>query len=192
VQQFAATSPGLRARIAGFFYLLTFVFGGVAQAYVGKRSAVGDAAGLIATISYVVVVLMFYELFRAVSARLSLLAAVFGMLGCTWGAFNSIHLVPFRINSLVFFGFYCLLIGYLIWKSTFLPRALGLLMAVAGAGWLTFISNDLAHGLAPYNLIPGILGEGCLTLWLLAMGVDSERWRARVSLVWAITKSEQF
>jgi hypothetical protein len=85
------------------------------------------------------------------------------------------HLVPVRINSLVFFGFYCLLIGYLIFRSTFLPRILGVLMAIAGVGWLTFLSPTLANHLSPYIFAPGIIGEGALTLWLLAMGVNAER-----------------
>src|SRR6266436_4128408 len=41
----------------------------------------------------------------------------------------------------VFFGVYCLLIGYLIFRSPFLPRILGVLMAIAGFGWLTFLSQ---------------------------------------------------
>jgi len=53
---------------------------------------------------------------------------------------------------LVFFGFYDLLIGYLIFRSAFLPRILGVLMAFAGLGWLTFLSPPLASHLSPYNL----------------------------------------
>src|SRR5207249_8313199 len=60
-------------------------------------------------------------------------------------------------NNLVFFGFYCLLIGYLIFSSTFLPRILGALMAFGGLGWLTFLSPALAHSLSPYNMAPGMI-----------------------------------
>ncbi len=82
--------------------------------------------------------------------------------------------------GLVFFGFYCLMIGFLIVRSTFLPRILGVLMAIAGLGWLTFLSPPLANQLAPYNLLPGIVGEGLLTLWLLVMGVNVQRWHEQV------------
>ena len=78
--------------------------------------------------------------------------------------------------SFVFFGFYCLLIGYLIFRSTFLPRILGVLMAIAGLGWLTFLSPALTHALSPYILTAG-LGEVSLTLWLLVAGVNAERWK---------------
>jgi hypothetical protein len=81
-------------------------------------------------------------------------------------------------TSLVFFGFYCLLIGYLVFKSQFLPRALGVGMAMAGVGWLTFLSPSFALSLHPYVLLAG-LGEAALTLWLLVFGVNSERWHAQ-------------
>jgi Domain of unknown function (DUF4386) len=176
VEPISQASPRFVARIAGVFYLLTFVTGAVAQALIGRHSVVGDGAGLIATACYVIVTLLFYPLFRVVGRRISLLAAVIGLVGCTWGALTSFHLAPFHINSLVFFGFYCLLIGYLILRSTFLPHVLGVLMAFAGCGWLTFASPGIAHALAPYNLVPGLLGEGSLTLWLLVMGVNIQRW----------------
>jgi hypothetical protein len=76
-----------------------------------------------------------------------------------------------------FFGVYCLLIGYLIFKSFFLPRILGVLMALAGLGWLTFLSPPLANHLSPYNLVLGFLAELSLMLWLLVMGVNVQRWQ---------------
>jgi len=84
--------------------------------------------------------------------------------------------------SFVFFGLHCLLIGCLILRSTFLPRIVGALMAFAGLGWLTLsfaslLSPPLAGYLVPYIMAPGALGEGSLTLWLLVMGVNVERWK---------------
>jgi len=84
---------------------------------------------------------------------------------------------PFHINSLAIFGFYCLLIGYLILRSTFLPRFLGVLMVFGGLGWLTFLFPSLAAQLRPYNFAPGMIGEGALTLWLLIKGLDARRWQ---------------
>jgi hypothetical protein len=81
----------------------------------------------------------------------------------------------------VFFGFHCLLIGYLILRSTFLPRLIGALMMFAGVGWLTCLLPPLAESLAPYNVIPGSLGEISLTVWLLVKGVNVQRWNEQAS-----------
>jgi Domain of unknown function (DUF4386) len=81
----------------------------------------------------------------------------------------------------VFFGVYCLLIGYLIFRSAFLPRILGVLMAFAGLGWLTFLSPPLANDLTPYILVLGFLAELALMLWLLVMGVNVPRWKEQAS-----------
>jgi uncharacterized protein DUF4386 len=78
---------------------------------------------------------------------------------------------------LVFFGVYCLLIGYLIFRSVFLPRILGVLMALAGLGWLTFLSPPFANSLTPSILVLGFLAELLLMLWLLVMGVNVQRWK---------------
>lgn len=77
--------------------------------------------------------------------------------------------------SFVFFGFYCVLVGYLIYRSTFLPRFLGVGMTIAGLGWLTFIWPPLNLALSPYVYSVG-LGELALTTWLIAAGVSSARW----------------
>jgi hypothetical protein len=82
----------------------------------------------------------------------------------------------------IFFGLHCLLIGCLILRSTFLPRTVGALMVFAGIGWLTLsfsslLSPPFARNLFPYIMIPGFLGEASLTLWLLVMGVNVQRWK---------------
>jgi hypothetical protein len=81
----------------------------------------------------------------------------------------------------VFFGFYCLLIGYLIFKSAFLPRILGVLMAFAGLGWLAFLSPPLANYLLTYIEVIGILAEASLMVWLLVMGVNLQRWKEQAN-----------
>ena len=81
----------------------------------------------------------------------------------------------------VFFGVYCLLIGYLIFKSTFLPRILGVFLVIAGLGWLTFLFPPLANYLSPYILVVGVLAELALMLWLLVMGVNVQRWNEQAA-----------
>jgi Domain of unknown function (DUF4386)/UvrD-like helicase C-terminal domain len=153
------------------------------------------------------------EMFRPVNRSLSLVAALFSLVGCGVQAFAFVfYLAPlvamggaqylsvFKVEQLqavglmflklygqayniglVFFGFYCFLIGCLIVRSTFLPRTLGVLMVCAGLGWLTFLYPPFADYLRPYILLPGIIGEGSLTLWLLVKGVNDQGWKAQAS-----------
>jgi hypothetical protein len=178
IERIAEASPRLKARIAGAFYLLNILTGALALFVSGK---LGVAANLIAAACYVVVTLLFYDIFKPVNRNLSLLAALLSLVGCAIGALSPFHLALPHINNLVFFGFYCLLIGYLISRSTFLPSILGVLMAIGGLGWLTFLSPPLANYLSPYNLAPGILGEGVLTLWLLVVGVNAQQSKDQAS-----------
>jgi hypothetical protein len=79
--------------------------------------------------------------------------------------------------GLVFFGFWYVLIGYLIFKSTFLPRIVGALGVVAGFGYLTLLWQPLSHFLYPYNLALAGPGEISLILWLIVKGVNVGKWK---------------
>jgi hypothetical protein len=93
--------------------------------------------------------------------------------------------VKLRVYSfdiyLVFFGFWCILIGYLIFRSTFLPRILGVLVAISGLGWVTYLSPPLANHLWPYIAAASALGEIPLEFWLIVMGLNVERWKEQAS-----------
>ena len=80
--------------------------------------------------------------------------------------------------ALGFFGLETVLEGWLILRSTFLPRWLGVLTIVAGAGWLTWLSPTL--GYAAFNVVAlvALVGSIATIGWFLAKGVDVERWRA--------------
>jgi Domain of unknown function (DUF4386) len=95
----------------------------------------------------------------------------------------------FKVNglamdtNLVFFGLWCVLTGYLIFKSTFLPRILGMLLAIDGLGWMMFMSPRLGHYLFLPIAIACGLAEIPLQLWLLIFGVNNERWKAQAEAV---------
>ena len=98
-------------------------------------------------------------------------------------AFLFLELFGQAINiCFIFFGVYCLLIGYLIFRSAFLPRILGVLMAFAGLGWMIFLSPPLANYLSPYIQALDVFAEGSLMLWLLVMGVNVAKWEEKASV----------
>lgn len=80
--------------------------------------------------------------------------------------------------ALVFFGVFQIVLGYLIFRSAFLPRIIGALIALAGLGWLTFLSPPLANQLLTPLEVLGIAAEASLMLWLLILGVNAQRWTA--------------
>jgi hypothetical protein len=173
------------------------------------------AADIITVPCYIAVTALFYDLFKSVNRSLALLAAFFGLAGSTMWALNDFfYLGPLvvlggphsstgadqlQVLALMFlnlhasgsnivmvaFGFHVILIGYLIFKSTFLPRILGVWLAIAGLCYLTngfanFLSPEFAAHLLPYILIPGAV-EILLALWLFVMGVNVERWKEQAS-----------
>jgi phosphatidylserine synthase len=164
----------LLARIAGALYVLNTVTS--LYSFYGPKNRLSHFSGLVATAAYIAVVVLFYILFKPVNGKIALLAAAAGMAGNAMSLLSAFHLVQFKMIFMTFFGFYCVLIGYLIYRSTFLPRILGALMAFAGMGYLTFLWPRLGDALTPYNYLPGALGEWSLTIWLLVKGVDQQRW----------------
>lgn len=61
----ADARAGLKARIAGGFYLLNFITGSLTLFFAGhKLTGASNACNLVATVCYVVVTLLFYELFK--------------------------------------------------------------------------------------------------------------------------------
>jgi hypothetical protein len=177
MKRIGEASPRFKARIAGVFYLLAILTGIFAEYIVGGRW--GFVAELIAGLFYIAATLLLYGIFKPVNRSLSLLATFFGLVVSSVGALEW-HPLGLDIG-LLSLGFYCLLIGYLIFRSTFLPRFLSALMALAGLAWLTFQSPRLQDYLSPYNLAAGILGQGSLTLWLLVIGVNVQRWKEQAS-----------
>jgi hypothetical protein len=181
IERIAKASPRFKARIAGLLLFLSVLMAAFNEFFVRGRlgSAVNLAADLIEVSGMVAVTLLLYYIFKPVNRSLSLLAASFNLMG---GTSEALRLNPRGVDiGIGFHGFYCILIGYLIFRSTLLPRILGALMAFAGLGWLTFLSPPLANDLSPYNLAAGLLGEASMCLGLLVIGVNVQRRKEQAS-----------
>jgi glucan phosphoethanolaminetransferase (alkaline phosphatase superfamily) len=173
-------SPRLQARIAGAFYLVSVVTAVFSEFIF--RGRLGFFAAVVVPVScYIAVVLLLYGIFRAVNKRLSWVFVFFGLAGLVCEA---LHLQTRGMNlGMVFHGFYCVVLGFLMLRSTFLPRILGVLMAFAGLVWLLYLLPPLALHLAPYNTAVGLAGEALPMLWLLAMGVNAEQWHEQAAAI---------
>jgi hypothetical protein len=90
------------------------------------------------------------------------------------------HDIAFNI-ALIFFGFTCLVNGYLIFKSGCFPKFIGILMQLAGFCYLVscfaaLFAPALANMLIPAILLPPLIGESSFCLWMLIKGVDVDKW----------------
>lgn len=171
-------SPRLWARLAGVLYVI-----GVAAAVAGEffaKGRMGTATAIvIPVLCYMAVTLLIYAVFQVVKRSLALLAIAFNLVGLVLDAWRW---QPRGLNvGMIFHGVYCVLLGFLMLRATFLPRFLGTLMALAGLIWLLYVSPGLAHAVAPWNTAVGLVAEALPMLWLLIMGVNEERWRAQAS-----------
>lgn len=154
----------------------------------------GIAANLVMHLSEIGVMIALYVLLRPVSRNLALLFVLFNLVQtAVLVAAKLVLVIPLlllgdapylKAFGLVFFGFVCLVQGHLIRRSGYLPRVLGVLLQIAG---LCYLLNSFTLILAPrissklfmVIMLPVIIAELSLALWLLVKGVDVEKWRAR-------------
>jgi hypothetical protein len=157
---------------------------------------------------HIVWALLLYQLLRPVNQTVSMLGFVVILVGCAIQAVAALlYLAPLVILGdtadvaaraqlamsfiglssqafnlyLVFFGLWCVLTGYLIFRSTFLPRLLGVLLIADGIGWMLFLWQPLATAVYPAIAVVAGLAEIPLLLWFLVFGVNEERWLAVAS-----------
>jgi hypothetical protein len=110
------------------------------------------------------------------------------------GQLHAVALLALKLHGdgynigLLFFGFACLSLGYLVFRSGFLPRTIGVLMAIAGVCYLInslsqFLAPAFASTLFPALFVPIFVAELSLALWLIVKGVDVAKWedRARIT-----------
>ena len=236
-QPIAESSPLFKARMAGFFWLMTIITGMFGFVAGGRFVVAGDAAttaaniinheslyrlafiaNLLATACYLAVTLFVYQLLKPVNRTVAAFVVLFSLMGCAVGLVSNLlflapldflsgasYLSTFTVAQLqalgltivtlslhlndigmVFFGLHVFSIGYLIRKSTFLPRILGMLLFVTGACYLaSSFANLLAlpfrASLTPFVALGGLIGEGSLTAWLLAKGVNAQRWNQQAA-----------
>ena len=97
--------------------------------------------------------------------------------------FIQAHDIGFGIG-LIFFGFACLTYGYLIFKSGYFPKAIGVLVMIAGLSYLTnsftLILVPAYAGITMIVLVFALIGELSLALWLLVKGVNLAIWEKRI------------
>lgn len=220
------------ARLAGFLWLLMFVFGPIAQIVRDKLFIAGDigvtanninaneflfrigfVSDLIMMIVYVLLPLALYKLFSEVNKNLSIIMVIFVMLGTSinminlLNEFSALHMLSgteylsaftdaqlqakamlsydlylhgYEIAN-IYFGLWLIPLGLLVYKSGFLPKALGILLIVGGSGLLM---NVFVHFLFPSYLIinailliPQIIAEILFMLWILIRGINESKVR---------------
>jgi hypothetical protein len=112
-----------------------------------------------------------------------------GPLGAlTTDQLQALGLVFLRMNRqaeyvyLAFFGFTLIATGFLIFRSTFMPRFIGVGLMLEGLGWAAYVSPPVGVALFPVIVAFGVFGELSLGFWLLLRGVDEERWRVQAAI----------
>ena len=95
--------------------------------------------------------------------------------------------------GLIFFGFACIVNGYLIFRSSYLPRILVVMLQIAGVCYLInsfalILAPSFANTIFPAILIPSFIGELSLCLWLLVKGVNETKWEEK-AIVWGVSEA---
>jgi hypothetical protein len=110
----------------------------------------------------------------------------------TSGQLQALSMLALQLHSyglgvgLIFFGFACLVHGWLIVKCGYIPPVLGLGLVVAGLSYLVnslalLLAPPLAAALFPWILLPALVGESALCLWLIVKGVELDQWNRRAA-----------
>jgi hypothetical protein len=162
-----SVSTPLKSRITGAVYFLSLLMGEFGD-YIFHDKA--HTAGLLEISGMVVVTLLVYVIFKPVNKILALLALFLNLVAMVFEA-QSVNPHGQSVG-LIIHGLYVLVFAYLIFRSTFMPQILSVLMALAGLGWVTYLSTPFPR----INLIFCLLGEVSVMLWLLVMGVNEQRW----------------
>lgn len=171
--------PRRMARMAGALWLVVIVASIIGIAVQPTQPRIAFAALEFGAVCYVGVTVLLYALLKPVDATLALFAAACGVIGLAIGGDSSPTSPPSEsgfLLGMVFFGFQILTIGYLITRSTLIPRALGVLLMLGGASYIinsftNFVAPDAGRHLMPFIVPIAVLGEGALTVWLLVKGV---------------------
>jgi hypothetical protein len=175
MKRIAKVSPGFKARTAGALFLLLVLTAAFTEFFARGRLnlAAEIAAGVIEASCMIAVTLLLYDIFRPVDRHLSLLAACVNFVGLV---LELLQFLPHGVNlGMGLHGLYWILIGYLIFRSTFLPRILSVLTVIAGLCWLTFLSPVLTDYSSPYILALAFIAEASVFLWLLVMGLNAPK-----------------
>ncbi|MGP8250783.1 MAG: DUF4386 family protein [Terracidiphilus sp.] len=178
-EKIRTATPKTEARFTGAVYFTYFLLAFTGAAF-DPHGVTALSLNLASLAIYALVTVLFYFMFKPVSRWVSLLAALFSFTGCIFSVMQTLHLTRYVISPLVFFGFYCLLLGQLVVRSGFLPKILGLLLILAGVGWLLFLF-PFAKPLNSATEIFGIVAEGAFCLWLLIAGVSPRYAKKRPS-----------
>ncbi len=173
------------------------------------------SAHMIPILCNVPLVVILYDLLKGVNRRVALLMVFYSIVGTAVESANLLHqftplvlldgaraLTADHMQALAYaplhlqtFGYdiqqvvyagYLLAAGYLVFRSTFLPRVVGVLLALGAVSYLiysfaSFLSPEFAARLVPYIQLPSLVGEGALCLVLLVIGVNVQRWRGQAS-----------
>ena len=226
----AEISPLVRARVAGFLYLIANIFAPFTLLYLPSHFIVhGDAAAtanniiaseslfrfgivgnLFTFIANIFLALALYQLLKVVNKNMASLMVILFLVGVPIAMLNELaqlailqllggadYLKAYPTDQLqalaylllrlhdqglliahIFFGLWLLPMGYLVFRSGFIPKIVGVLLVIAGVG---YVVQSFAAFLG-YNvniiLFTG-LGELVFLLWLLIKGVNVEQWKKR-------------
>jgi len=227
-----------KGRLAGILYLLLVITGIFNLKYVPTELIVwsdaaltlsnissseflyrsGIVAGILSYVVYLLLPLIFFDIFKDVNRRLALLMVAFSVVSVPISLFNMVDKVNVLtllsdanfLNSLsteqiqtkvmlllksynngisvvqIFWGLWLFPLGYLIFKSAYIPKLLGVLLMLGCFGYLTLFFQHFLFPeveLPAFVSLPASLGELGTCLWLLIMGMTDRSVQPRSQIL---------